>query len=292
MEARILEDCRNELGEGCYWDHRDGTLWWTDIERSCVYRRAGGGERTRHQLPGRAGFILPRKGGGFVLGFPKQIALADGALTSFAKLHDIETALPQTRANDATVDPYGGIVFGTFDETQDMEARRPIASLYRLGPDGGLVRLLGGITTSNGLAFSPDGAIMYFADTAVGTIRRFRIGPDFSAFDEISPLAGPDAAPGCPDGGTVDAEGNYWSARVWGGCVVRFDPDGRITARVDLPTKGPTCVALGGDGLRTLYVTTLRVRHTAEELAAAPHAGGVFAVEVDIAGMEQRLCSF
>jgi L-arabinonolactonase len=289
MIARLLEDCRNELGEGCYWDHRDRSLWWTDIERSCLYRRGDSGELKRFQLPGRAGFVLPRKGGGQILGFPKQIALADGGLGVFTRLHDIETGLPQTRVNDAAVDPFGGIVFGTFDETHDMAARRPIAAVYRLAPDGGLRRLLDDVVISNGLAFSPGSDIMYFADTPRGVIRRFRLGRDFSSIEEIAPLAAADAAPGLPDGGTVDSDGNYWSARVWGGCVVRFDRDGRLNARIDLPTKGPTCVALGGQDMKTLFITTLRVRHTAAELAAAPQAGGVFAVDVDVPGLEQRL---
>jgi len=291
MLGELLVDGKNELGEGCYCDPRDEALWWTDIERSCVYRRTPTGDTIRHQLPGRAGFILPRTGDGFLIGFPKQIVRTNGDLTSFETLHDVETDLPQTRVNDATVDPFGGVVFGTFDETYDMAARRPIASLYRLGPDGKLSKLLDGITVSNGLAFSPDGEIMYFADTHVGVIRRFRVGADFSSFEEISPLADANAAPGRPDGGTVDAEGNYWNARVWGGCAVRFDPRGRVTAKVDLPTKGPTCVALGGPELKTLFITTLRVRHTPDELAASPNAGGIFQAQVDVAGHPQRPCA-
>lgn len=288
--AAILVDCRNRLGEGCFVDPRDGCLWWTDIEGSSVHRLDADGTVTRFMLPGRAGFILPRRDPGFVIGFPKQLVLADQELRVFTRLHDVEPDVSETRINDAAVDPFGGIVFGTFDETHIMADRRPIASVYRLAPDGGLRRLFGGVTISNGLAFSPDGATMYFADTPDGRIRRFRIGDGFTTFEEIAALAGPGAAPGAPDGGITDAEGNYWSARVWGGCVVRFAPDGTMNARIDLPTKGPTCVALGGDDRRTLFITTLRVRHSGAELAAAPQAGGMFAAKVDVPGTRQRLC--
>ncbi len=297
MNADLVLDCRNLLGECCFWDPRDDCLWWTDIQGSSAWRLDSEQNATRYTLPGRAGFILPRKDEGFVIGFPKQVVLADQELTTFARLHDVEADLPQTRINDAEVDPFGGIVFGTFDETGDMEKRRPVASVYRLGPDGSLRRLFANVITSNGLAFSPAGDIMYFADTPDGRIRRFRIGTDFSRIEEIDPLAErdaapgmPDAAPGMPDGATVDAEGNYWSARVWGGCVVRFDRYGTLTARIDLPAKGPTCAAFGGPSLSRLYMTTLRVRHSEEELAAAPTAGGIFAAEVEIPGVEQRLC--
>lgn len=287
--AALLVDCRNRLGEGCFIDPRDGCLWWTDIEGSSAYRWDSAGTVTRYVLPGRAGFILPRRAPGFVIGFPKQLMLADQDLRVFTRLHDVEPEVPETRINDAAVDPFGGIVFGTFDETHVMADRRPIASLYRLAPAGDLRRLFGGIVISNGLAFSPDGGTMYFADTPDGRIRRFAVGADFATLEEIAPLAGPDAAPGAPDGGVTDAAGNYWSARVWGGCVVRFAPDGVINARIDLPTKGPTCVALGGEGGDTLFITTLRVRHSAAELAAAPAAGGAFSAKVDVPGTPQRL---
>ena len=291
MDARLFFDCRNALGECCFWDPRDDCLWWTDIERSCVWRMDAGRNAIRFNLPGRAGFILPRQGPGFVIGFPNQVALADQELKVFSRLHDVEPDLPQTRINDAAVDPFGGIVFGTADETPDMEQRRPVGNVYRLGPGGELERLFGDVVLTNGLEFSPDGQTMYFADTPDGRIRRFRVGADFSEFAEIAPLAGRDAAPGLPDGGTVDAEGNYWNARVWGGCVVRFDAGGQVTARIDLPTKGPTCVAFGGVSLKRLFITTLSVRHTEDELKAAPHAGSIFVADMDIPGTRQHLCA-
>ena len=291
LTARLVADCRNALGECCFQDPRDGCMWWTDIEGSRAWRMDSGRSTTSFVLPGRAGFILPRRERGFVIGFPHQICLADDCLGTFTKLHDVEPELPQTRINDACVDPFGGIVFGTFDETKDMEMRRPIASVYRLAPDGSLNRLFGGVIISNGLAFSPDGATMYFADTPVGLIRRFRVGPDFSSFDEVEPLAGADAANGLPDGGTVDTEGRYWSARVWGSCVVRFDENGRVDMKIDVPTKGPTCVTLGGLTLSDLFITTLRVHHTEEELEAVPQAGGLFSVPVSARGLPQPLCT-
>ena len=289
--AELVLDCRNLLGESCFLDPRDNCLWWTDIEGSRVWRMDSGGQAKSFVLPGRAGFVLPRRDDGFVLGFPNQICLADSSLTSFEKIHDVEPDLIRTRINDASVDPFGGIVFGTFDETPNMSKRRPVASVYRLGPDGSLRRLFGGVTISNGLSFSPDGSAMYFADTPGGTIRRFKIRREFKRLEETAPLAGKDAAPGLPDGGKVDAEGGYWSARVWGGCVVRFNESGAVDARIDLPVKGPTCVAFGGSGLTELFITTLRVRHTEEEIAAAPSAGGLFSAMIDSPGLPQLTCS-
>lgn len=286
MIATCRVDCRNTLGEGCIWDSRDACLYWTDIEERRIFRLAPDGAVREFPLPERAAFILPRRDPGFVIGFASRIATADAAFRSFATLAVIEPELPQTRVNDAAVDPFGGVVFGTFDERD----RQPTASLYRLAPSGELRRLERNITISNGIAFSPDGTTLYFADTPVGVIRRFHIDADFARFREIEPLAAADIAPGRPDGAIVDQDGHYWNARVWGSCLVRIAPDGKVSGRVELPVKGPTCVALGGRDGRELYATTLRVRHTEEELATVPEAGGLFAVRVDIPGAPQRLC--
>ncbi len=283
--ARCVVECGNTLGEGCVWDPRDASLYWTDIEESRVYRLGSEGDTTVFEMPERVAFILPRREPGFVIGFASRIAIADANLHSFVTLTSIEAELPQTRVNDAAVDPAGGVVFGTFDERD----RQPVASLYRLAPDGALTRLLDGITISNGIAFSPDRRTMYFADTPVGLIRRFQVEADCRAFQEVDPLAGGDIAPGAPDGAVVDAEGGYWSARVWGGCLVKIDGAGRLAERIDLPTKGPTCVALGGPNLAHLFATTLRVRQSDAELQAAPQAGGLFTTKVAVAGQVQRL---
>ncbi len=90
------------------------------------------GATTTFSLPERAGFILPRERPGFVIGFASRIAIADPSFTTFSTLAVIEPELPQTRVNDAAVDPAGGVVFGTFDERD----RQPVASLYSMAPNG------------------------------------------------------------------------------------------------------------------------------------------------------------
>src|SRR3546814_957359 len=51
----------------------------------------------------------------------------------------------------------------------------PRAALYRLDPDGSLSEIFGGVTTSNGAAFSPDGHIFYHADTPTHAVRVYDV---------------------------------------------------------------------------------------------------------------------
>ena len=277
-------DCRNMLGESCIVDPRDEAVYWTDIEGRLIWRLAPDGTSRSFALPDRAAFILPRQKPGFVIGFADRIALASPDLTQFETVCAVEADLPQTRVNDATVAPDGGIVFGTFDERD----RQPVAALYHLAPDGHLHQLFGGVAIANGLAVSPNEDVLYFADTAVGTVRRFAISRDLARFDEIAPLCGPDIAPGRPDGAIVDADGRYWNARVWGSAVACITPDGRLDRLIELPATGPTCVALTTGPGADLFITTLRTRQTEEQLLATPQAGGLFRVAVDATGLPGR----
>src|SRR3546814_9521264 len=69
--------------------------------------------------------------------------------------------MAEQRCNDACVDSAGRFWIGSV--TSDKA--NPAATLYRLDPDGSLRAIFGGLLTSNGAAFSPDGRTFYHADT-------------------------------------------------------------------------------------------------------------------------------
>ena len=250
--------CKNILGESCFWDPRINSLIWTDIEGKKIWKLNEKNQSLDYNLPDRAGFILPRKKDGFIIGFPKHIAISNQDFSSFEKICDVEINIKQTRINDAKVDPYGGIVFGTYNEDPDKINRKPIANLYRLAPDLSLTHLLSNITVSNGIAFSQNENIMYFADTPTGLIRKFEFTHNFKKLQELeSNMTFNDV--GEPDGATVDINNNYWSARVRGKCIICINTkNGKIIEKIDLPTNTPTCVTFGDSDLSSLYVTSLR----------------------------------
>jgi len=289
LSSRLLVDGRNALGECCFEDPRDGCLWWTDIEGKQVFRLENEKELTTYPLPDRACFLLPRESEGFVIGFPKRVVCTDQDLAEFTTLCEIERDVPHNRCNDGDVAPDGGIVFGSYNEHPDSTQRGATSSFYHLSAAGDLTRILEGIRTSNGTAFSTNGTIMYLTDTPVGTIRRFAIAKGISCHTELSPLAMSDIAPGLPDGGAVDSKDNYWSARVWGNCLACISPDGDLLQTIGVPTPGPTCIALGGKDCKRLYITSLRKKRRPEDPDPPAHAGGLYVADVDTPGRPQRL---
>ncbi|MDS9950870.1 MAG: SMP-30/gluconolactonase/LRE family protein, partial [Planktomarina sp.] len=88
----------------------------------------------------------------------------------------------------------------------------------------------------------------------------------------------------------MDAEGYIWNCRVvGGGCVVRFDPEGRVDRVVDLPCSWPTSCTFGGPDLKTLYVTSARFTMTDNHLLAHPFEGGLFAIKPGVVGLRANL---
>ena len=87
----------------------------------------------------------------------------------------------------------------------------------------------------------------------------------------------------------IDSEGFMWNAEWGNSRVVRRDLNGRIVKEVKVPVKQVTCPAFGGKDLKTLYITTAREGMTADELAAEPTAGSIFAIEVVVPGLPENI---
>lgn len=177
------------------------------------------------------------------------------------------------RMNDACADPSGWFWAGSmaYDFTPDA------GSLYRVGHDGSVDQVLDGVTIPNGPAFSADGTTMYFADSARGTIDRFRVSAsgDLVERERFAQLK---TGVEHPDGMSVDAEDHLWVA-VWGGSEARrYHPDGRVMQTVKVPTLQASSVCLVGHDRPRLFITSAAENQT-DELA-----GALFVVPVEVTG--------
>ena len=272
--AALLVDSKCTLGEGATWCATTGRFYWTDIEGARLWRYdPRDGRSMSWAMPERlATFALCADPHYLLLGLASRLAFFDLATGETLHIVDVEPGL-NTRVNDGRCDRQGRFVFGTKDEGSPLRA---IGGFYRLDRDLTLERLpLPAPAISNSIAFSPDGATMYYCDSPTREIRACDYLADGGiANDRV--FARLTDATGEPDGSTVDRDGGLWNAQ-WGGArVVRYGADGVETERVDVPTVQPSCVALGGAQLGTLYITSARVGLDAAALAGDSRAGGVF----------------
>jgi L-arabinonolactonase len=281
--ATLLLDTKCTLGEGATWCANTGRFYWTDIEGARLWRYdpADGGS-TFWRMPERlASFALCADERYVLLGLASRLAFFDLTTGETQPIVDVEPGL-KTRVNDGRCDRQGRFVFGTKDENAPAQ---PVGGFYRLNHDLSLERLpLPSPAIANSIAFSPDGATMYYCDSLAFEIRACDYHADGSIANDRLFTRLPDRT-GEPDGSTVDRDGGLWNAQWAGARVVRYGPDGVESDRIELPTAQPSCVALGGPArgrasagspLDTLYITSARAGLDAAALANDTDAGGVF----------------
>jgi sugar lactone lactonase YvrE len=290
MEITALPVAPALLGESPFWHPAEQALYWCDIPGHALHRwRPADASHRCWSFDTDVGCAAPVADGTLLLALRSGLVRFDpatGAHTVLAKA-PYDTAVE--RFNDGRADPQGRFWVGTIFEPRSA----PQAALYRWA-GGRLARVAGGVTVSNGLAFSPDGRTMYWADTFAhrldaldfdpveGGLSRQRTLAAFARRAEGQPLA---SYGGRPDGAAVDTEGHVWLAMFEGQRLVRLAPDGTLVQELPLPVRCPTMPCFGGDDLKTLYITTARHNRPADELAAQPLAGCVLALRVPVAGL-------
>ncbi|MEO8507424.1 MAG: SMP-30/gluconolactonase/LRE family protein [Betaproteobacteria bacterium] len=283
--CEVVWHAADVIGECPVWDSDAQELWWTDIEGRVLHRLHPGSGMHRSVLTdGRVGSFALADHDRLVLAVEHAFAwMARGG----GPVHEIavpEAGLAHHRFNDGGCDPSGRFLAGSMN----LERSRPSASLWRLGADLRPVVIAAGVTTANGLAFSPDGTRMWWADSPAQRIFTFDYDRERGVASHQRVWLDEGHGPGRPDGAAIDVDGCYWSARWRGGCVVRFTPDGHTDRIFELPVQQVSACAFGGAQLDTLFVTSARNRLSSVELEAQPLAGAVFAIRSGTQGTPPR----
>ena len=190
-------------------------------------------------------------------------------------------AVRGTRFNDAIADGTGRILSGTMPFTG-----RP-STLYAIERDGTSRVVVDRLGQSNGMALGSDGRTLYHADTRARMVRAWEYDVDIGEIGSSRIVASFTDGDAAPDGMAMDAEGGLWVALWGGGCVVRLDDAGAISARIDVPTRLTSSVAFGGADLGDLYITTAGGDDRA---ANGSLAGSLFITRPGIVGLP-RHCS-
>lgn len=275
----VVVDGRALVGESPVWDEATGTLLWVDILRREIHRYSPADDRdTSTRLDCTVGAVVPRRCGGLLVAAGLGVALLDEAS---GQLDWLARADRGERMNDAGCDPAGRLWAGTL-----TIAQRPGASaLYRL--DGTTLRcVLGDVTLSNGLGWSPDGCTLYYADTPTERIDAFDYDAATGTISGRRVFADLHDVPGRPDGLTIDAEGGVWVAMARGGTVRHLGPGGSLEDVIEIGTPAVTSCGFGGQALRELYVTTACVGLGEAELTEYPVAGALLRIrDIGVAGL-------
>ncbi|MCZ4497255.1 MAG: Gluconolactonase [Thermoleophilia bacterium] len=266
------------LALGPVWSEALGGLQWLDLLAGDVLSlRPDGSVARRNVSAGSAAALRPRTRGGAVLAVERGFALeaVDGTVTQLPELWDSAHGL---RMSHGTCDPDGRFWAGS----TAVDGSAGAGALWRLDADLQAEQVLGGLTSSNGLEWGPDGTLAYLADTASERIDVFDYDPALGLVERRPFVALPDLR---PSGLTVDEGGGVWVAMDGSSAVHRYDASGSLDMVVEIPSHKATCCTFGGPNRDILYITT-----SSEGMASADQslAGALFSAEVGCIGVPTR----
>ncbi|HHX63640.1 MAG TPA: SMP-30/gluconolactonase/LRE family protein [Chloroflexi bacterium] len=280
MEPRIIADYQCVTGEGPLWHAEEQRLYWVDIPTGRMFRYdpATGQHEQCYQGDVIGGFTIQANG-------DLLLFMARGAVQIWREgsLTPIIDEIPEevdSRFNDVIADPMGRVFCGT------MPGPQHLGTLYRLDTDGTIRPVVHEVGTSNGMGFTPDRKGMYYTDTRAREIYLYDYDEATGEISNRRLFVRVPEGEGGPDGMTVDAEGYVWSARWNGGCLVRYDPEGREERRIHFPAKKVSSITFGGPDYTDIYVTTAGGQDKANEGAGA---GALFHLNLGIRGVPEFL---
>jgi len=281
MKPELIIDYGCQIGENPLWHPIEQRLYWTDIPtgRLFSYDPATG---SHEQHP------IGRPVGGFTI-------QDDGALILFMDLGAIArwqnghieyhtndlSGEENHRFNDVIADPAGRVFCGTIA----LQAGTQPGRLYRLDIDGSLHLLLDGIGISNGLAFTPDRQHLYYTDSLARRIYIFDYEEKTGALSNQKIWLEIPKNSGVPDGMTVDANSNIWSARWDDSALYCYSPTGIEIQRIKFPARKVSSVTFAGADLNEMYVTTALDGNTKTEEGEG--AGALFRLRPGIQGLPE-----
>jgi gluconolactonase len=162
--------------------------------------------------------------------------------------------------NDIVFDAHGGCYFSDLGKSRARD--RDHGGLYYALADGSkIVEVAYPILTPNGVGLSPDGSVVYVAETETARLW---------AFDVVAPGVVRKQSFPSPHGGrlvaglggyqrfdslAVNGGGNICVATLITGAVTSIAPDGRIVRQLMMPDPVTTNICFGGTDLRTAFVT-------------------------------------
>lgn len=258
MNIQRLGDVTTALGECPVW--HGGLLWLLDCRAGLVMALDPntGAVTARHEVPPPLGsFAFNGEGSdSIVLALKEEIAalnLRSGQLRSLAR---IEASHPDLRLNDGISLADGSFIVGTMHVFRAAD-EPPLGGLYRLDARLQLSKLDEGLGITNGPCVNPVNGRLHVADSLARVVYSYALGADGQLGDKQVFVHTDDQGSG-PDGCAFDSEGGLWMALVRVGALARYDLQGRLTHRIELPVAYPSALCFGGPNMDELFVTTIR----------------------------------
>ncbi len=281
LQKLVAPKC--SLGEGPLWHAQSNEFIFVDIIHGTIYAwnpyDPTGAAYTILVCDNQLGAVLFDTNGDFVLFTEVGVFHCPygASKENFTLLWSVPMdILNGERFNDAICDPNGRMFAGTKkDQNKDG-----VLWVFEAGKTPKII--LRDLQITNGMGFSPDRNTFYHTDSAKRTIFRYRYDCETASLknkEAFLTLTSDDGA--VPDGMTVDAKGNIWTA-CWGnGKICSFSSDGTPLTTIDTGANQTSSVTFGGKDFTTLLITSAAID------SSNPLDGSTYAIPMDIPGVAE-----
>src|ERR1041385_4057222 len=134
--------------------------------------------------------------------------------------------------------------FGNQEDTRELD----FFGVYHITPKGDLELAAKWKTRPNGVTLSPNGRVLYVADSDARCIRAYDLDRAGAVSNERVVI---DQIPGVPDGIRTDEKGNLYVAAK---TVCIYSPEAKLLGTIEL-SETPSNVSFGDGDLESLFIT-------------------------------------
>ena len=273
-KLELLCDIKNILGEGPYYDYRNGNISFIDIVGKKLFILDKNKELKEVLFKEKIGAAIPIKDSNsfLVFGETKVFLYQNDEIKEYKDISSIVSK--GMRCNDAKSDRKGRIWFSTM---VDDGISKPHGGLYTIIDDK--IMCMQETKLGNGLAWNKDNTKFYFSDSIEHKVFIYDYDINTGLISNRKVLAEID---GIPDGMTIDDNDNLFIA-IWGGnrIEVRDSISGKILDIINIPTKLVTSCTFSGENYDELIITTASLSELDE------YAGKVFKLKVKYKGLPE-----
>lgn len=273
-KLELLCDIKNILGEGPYYDYRNGNISFIDIVGKKLFILDKNKKLKEVVFNEKIGAAIPIKdsNGFIVFGETKLFLYQNDEIKEYKDISSIVSK--GMRCNDAKADREGRIWFSTM---VDDGISKPHGGLYTIIDDK--IMCMQETKLGNGLAWNKDNTKFYFNDSIEHKVFIYDYDINKGIISNRKVLAEID---GIPDGMTIDDNDNLFIA-IWGGnrIEVRDSISGKILDIINIPTKLVTSCTFSGENYDGLIITTASLSELDE------YAGKVFKLKTNYKGLPE-----
>jgi gluconolactonase len=248
-KVEIIED-GFKGGEGPVWS-RSGYLLFSDYEAERINKYVPGQKVTvyRERSNGANGNTFDRQGRLYTCEYIARRVTRTSPDGKIEVIADKWQGKRLNAPNDIIVRRDGNIYFTDPLFTKLDRRDLDFYGVYRIPPTGPMELVASGKTRPNGIALSPDGRLLYVANSDEKNVRVYDLDRAGKASNERVLIP---ALPAGPDGMKVDAKGNlYITARG----IQIYAPGGQHLGAIELPGGSARNCAFGDKDFKTLYIT-------------------------------------